>query len=755
MTQRIKTMFGFKNNLTEVEIEIPDNEPHPWSADSNLTMISRDLPRLDAHAKVTGTAKYTYDINRPGMLHGRILRSPHAAAKIKNVDTSRAEALPGVKAIEITPVKDIKFAGQGLVAVAATTAQIAEDALHLISIEYELKDFVVDVEQAMKSNAPLVHQTQAQDRGSAGDLPQNRQQIPTVGNVRGPNTRQKGDVEAGFKAAEEIIEATFRTQVQLHAPLETHGVVAEWQGDKLTVWASTQGTFGVRDDLAEFFEMPKSNVRVLTEYVGGGFGAKFGAGQFGVFAAQLAKKAKAPVKMMLTRKEEQIATGNRPNSIQHIKIGAKKDGTLSAMELTVHGTGGIAGGAGAAGPLLGLYECPKLAKEHDVFINAGPSASMRAPGHPQGAFGLESIIDMMAERVNMDPIAFRRLNDKNPVRQAQYEIGMTRIGWDKRNKVAGSSKSIVKHGIGMANGLWYNTGRPGSQVQIKIHNDGSVEVFNGVQDIGTGIRTLMAQITAEELGLPLNKIIVKLGDTDLPFGPASGGSTTTPSLTPAVRSAAVAAREKICEIARQMLQLPATEEMAAQDGKLFAKADKSKSIDFVKVASRIPGETLIVQGDRIANYKAYRDTVAGMQFAEVAVDTETGHIKVIKIVAVHDCGRALNTLTTRSQINGGVIQGLSYALYEDRLLDPQTGRMVNANLEQYKIAGALDLPIIEPVIFDVYNGSNNTGAIGIGEPVVVPTAAAIANAVYNAIGARVFELPMTPARVLNALAQKR
>jgi xanthine dehydrogenase YagR molybdenum-binding subunit len=362
---------------------------------------------------------------------------------------------------------------------------------------------------------------------------------------------------------------------------------------------------------------------------------------------------------------------------------------------------------------------------------------------------------MLAEKLGLDPVAFRRKNDQNPVRLAEIEMGATRIGWERRNKVAGSGNGHLKRGIGMANGLWYNTGRPGAQVQIKIHMDGSVEVFNGAQDIGTGIRTLIAQITAEELGLAMNGVKVHLGNTDYPFGPASGGSTTTPSLTPAVRSAANAARKKMFELASELLQVPANTELDARDGRIFVKAEPSRAVDFKRVAGRIAGDTLVVQGDRVKNYQSYRDTVAGVQFAEVEVDTETGQVKVLKVVAVHDCGRAINRLTTKSQINGGVIQGLSYALFEDRLLDRQTGRMVNPNLEQYKIAGALDMPEIDVVIFDVYNGSNNTGAVGIGEPATVPTAAAIANAVYNAIGVRIFELPITPARVLAALAEKK
>lgn len=755
MPKKIKTEFGFEGNMQPVELDIPDNDPRPWDATDRLKIVGSAVARVDAVAKVTGQAKYTYDISRPGMLYARILRSTHAAAKIKKIDTRRAESHPAVKAIEALPVKKVIFAGQELVAVAATSARAADDALRLIEVEYEPLPFVWNVEQAMLPGAPQVHEANVDEKASEGELPGERGQGVIKGNIRGPQVRERGDIAKGFAEADVIVEATFKTQVQLHSALETHGIVAEWQGDKLTVWASTQGIFSVRDELADIFQIPRSNVRVITEHMGGGFGAKFGAGVYGMLAAKLARKAAAPVKLMLTRKDEQIASGNRPNSIQRIKLGATKDGVLTAMHLISHGTGGIAGGAGTAGPLHGIYDCPnKRTEESDVFINAGPSAAMRAPGHPQGAFALESCMDMLAEKLSIDPLQFRLRNDRHPVRLAEFERGAAMIGWERRNAKAGAGTGSIRRGIGLAGSVWYNTGRAGSACRIVIHHDASVEVFSGCQDLGTGIRTVIVQIVAEELGIPMKAIKLHFGDTSYPFGPASGGSSTTPSLSPAVRAAAVNARERLAELVREPLGVAADAEILAADGKLFVKSNPSKSIDFRKAAARILGDKLEVTGERKSNYKAFNDLIAGVQFAEVEVDIETGKVKVVKIVAVHDCGRVMNRLTLRSQINGGIIQGLSYALYEDRVLDPQTGRALNPNLEQYKIAGSLDMPEIESFVIDVYNGSNNTGTLGIGEPATIPTAAAIANAVYNAIGARIYELPITPARVLEALSRK-
>jgi xanthine dehydrogenase YagR molybdenum-binding subunit len=498
--------------------------------------------------------------------------------------------------------------------------------------------------------------------------------------------------------------------------------------------------------------------------MGGGFGAKFGAGNYGVLATHLSKKAGAPVRLMLDRREEHLCVGNRPSSTQKIRIGAKNDGTLTAIHLSSYGTAGVGTGAGASGPAQNMYPCPNLRTEDsDIFTNAGPSAAFRAPGHPQGAFSLEQAIDELAEKLKMDPLALREKIDPSEARRAERKIGADRIGWSERHAPA-ADPGAVKRGLGFAQAIWYRFANRDSHCEVRLTQDGSVELLSAVQDIGGGIRTALAQCVAEELGIKASDVTVKIGDTSYPAGPGSGGSVTTNSITPAARNAAYKIKRMLFEQAAGALGA-GVDDLAAGDGKVFVRSDPAKSMTFRAACAKLRTEQITTTASRSEDYPLEQSggggggrrrgpgsQIGGVQFADVSVDTETGVIRVNRVVAVHDCGRPINPLATKSQINGGVIQGISYALYENRLLDRNTGIMVNPNLEQYKIAGAREMPVIEPILIEQYWGRSSTDAAGIGEPATVPTAAAIANAVYNAIGVRIREIPMTPAVVLKALA---
>ena len=787
-------ILGWK--LGDVERSIAEDEPPPLPVNADLTVVGKPTPRLDGRAKVTGAARYTADVRLPGMLFGRVVRSPHPHARVLAIDTSAAEKHPGVRAVHVLdhlrgsavlrdPSKElpsrfpvVRYIGQPIAAVAARTQAEADEAMKLVRVEYEPLPFVVDMDEARKDSAPLVFPAPADQAGTAGGGG-GPQGVPQKGNVRGPAKGgtfgpPRGDVAAGFAAADVVVEATFRTQVQTHSALETHGVVADWTSDMLTVYASTQGTGTVRDEIAEVFGLPKSRVRVISEFMGGGFGAKFGIGNFGVLATHLSKKAGAPVRMMLDRHEEHLAGGNRPSSVQHLRIGARNDGTLTAIHLVSHGTAGVGTGAGTGGPAKNMYPCPNiLTEESDVFTHAGPAAAFRAPGHPQGCFALEQLIDELAEKLRMDPIALRDKIDidedqkgKNvdsEARRAERQVGAERIGWVRR-RAPGSTPGPVKRGVGFAQSIWYRFIDLDASCEVRITRDGSVELRSAVQDIGTGIRTALGQVVAEELGLRARDIDVRIGDTAFPSGVSSGGSKTTGSITPAARNAAHRARQAFLEQVAPALGVP-PDALDLKDGKVFVRSDPGKSLAFRAAAARLRTEELRASASRSDDYGGFETArpgsgrvgiggYGGVQFAEVAVDVETGIIRVERVVAVHDCGRPLNPLTLESQINGGVIQGISYALFEDRRLDPKTGRMLNPNLDQYKIAGARETPAIEIVLLEEYRGRNSTDAGGIGEPSTIPTAAAVANAVYNAIGVRVRELPMTPARVLAALARK-
>jgi xanthine dehydrogenase YagR molybdenum-binding subunit len=427
------------------------------------------------------------------------------------------------------------------------------------------------------------------------------------------------------------------------------------------------------------------------------------------------------------------------------------------VQYTSYGSAGIADGAGTSGPANTLYaDCPNFkAEDYSVFTNAGPAAPLRAPGHPQGAFALESAVDELAFKLGMDPLELRRKNESSPVRAAQYDVGAKAIGWERRNAVPGKGEGPRRRGIGMANGNWYVIARDrGMGAEVRIHRDGSVEVMSGAQDIGTGFRTAMAVVAAEELGLEPAAIKMNVGDTRWPEGPGSGGSNTTNTVAPVVRLAAHDARQKLFAAAAPALGAPPSE-LSAAGGKVFVSAEPKRSLTFKQAALKMSGDVIVGRGERQPQFATFRQDLAGTQFCEVEVDLETGEVRVIKMVGVHDCGFPMNLLTTESQILGGMIQGASWALFEERILDPNVGTMVNPNLEWYKILMPKDMFEAVAIVTPVANGGNNTSAAGIGEPPIVPTLAAVANAVFNATGARVRSLPLTPARVLAALSEAR
>jgi xanthine dehydrogenase YagR molybdenum-binding subunit len=774
-----------EDQIADVKRLVPADQPTPLPLNADLKSIGQPVPRIDGRFKTTGGARYTADVYLPGMLYAAMVNSSVPHAKIRSIDSSKAQAYPGVKGFyvlqhlsDVAELMDkskevpskypiVRFAGQPIAGVAATTQAAAFEAAKLVEIDYEQLPFVTTVEEARRPNAPVIYPAPAVMGGSAGGGG-GAANVPQKGNVRGPaigpRGGEKGSTEKGFAEAEAIVEGDFRTQIETHSALETHGVVADWKPDMLTVYASTQGTSSVREEMAEVFDIPKSRVRVITEYMGGGFGAKFGAGNFGVVAAALSKQTGAPVKLMLTRKEEHLSVGNRPDARIHLKAGAKKDGTLTALHLVSYGTAGVGTGAGTAGPTQNMYKCENvLTEEYDVFINAGPAASMRAPGHPQGCFALEQTIDELAEKIGMDPLEFRDQIDQHPARREERRIGAQMANWSARHK-PGADPGPIKRGLGVAQSVWYRIGNVDSAAEVRVTRDGSVELLSGVQDIGGGIRTVLAQVVAEEFGLRPEDVSVRIGDTNFPQGPGSGGSMTTNSITPPARDAAYRAKQQFLQQVAPLLNTTA-DQIVLRDGKVSAK-NSSASLTFRQAASRMKTDEVASRASRVEDYTSDSDargarrrsrfiTYGGVQFAQVAVDTETGVVRVEKVWAVHDCGRPMNPLLLESQINGGVIQGLSYALYENRVLDRNSGLMLNPNLEQYKIAGARETPEIHVHVIEQYFGLSSTDAGGIGEPAKVPTAAAIANAVYNATGTRVREIPMRPATVLAALGKSK
>jgi xanthine dehydrogenase YagR molybdenum-binding subunit len=702
---------------------------YPWPV-GDATLLGQPTKRIDGPLKVSGGAKYSYDINRPGLLHARILRSPHPHARVVSIDVSAAEKAPGVKAVALGSEgkKKVMYQGDEIAAVAATTEDQARDAIRLIKVEYELLPHIATIERAQVADAPAVFDG---------------------GNVRMGPVEEAGDLQAGFSAAAHVVEATYSTQVQTHVCLETHGCVCEWEGERLTAWVSTQAVHGTREGFAEALGIPQANVRVITEYMGGGFGSKFGPDSQGVICARLAKKAGAPVKLMLDRKEEHLVAGNRPSSISKIRAGVAADGTCTAFEAETSGTGGA--GVGAGFPLPYIYNFPNRKRQHrDLYTNAGPARAFRAPGHPQGCFATEMLMDELADTVRMDPVEFRIKNlppeAPNAMWRRYFAAGAEKFGWNRRHATGDSGTGPIKRGVGCAANRWGGGGR-GTKAHVEILPDGGVVVRCGTQDIGTGTRTIVGMVAAETLGLPLEAVKVEIGDSQYPFSGGSGGSTTAAAVTPAIRVTTGKAFDALAaRIAPGMGVDPAS--LVASEGRIHVKNDPKKSVSWARACRALGTVPIAVDGEWESGLSS--SGTSGVQFAEVEVDVETGVTKVTRMLCVQDCGLLLDPLTARSQCYGGIIMGINWALFEERILDRQTGQMVNPNMEWYLLAGMSDIPKIEVMLMN----QPERGVIGLGEPPTVSTAAAVANAVANAIGVRIRSLPLSPQRILSTLLEQ-
>ena len=696
-------------------------------------LLSTPVKRLDGPDKVAGRARYTYDISRPGMIYGKIVRSPYPHARISSIDATRAQQAPGVKAVLAYRKEgdELLYQGDPIAAVAADTEERARDAARLVRVRYEPLAHLSNETQAVQdASAPRWSSTQANTRPGA--------------------KQETGDLDAGFTQAAHLVEQTYSTHVITHVCLETHGTVCEWDGDKLTAWVSTQGVHQCADGFAQALGIPRANVRVITQYMGGGFGSKFAPDAQGVICARLAKMAGAPVKLMLDRKEEHLDTGNRPSAFARIRAGVSADGMLTAFDGQSWGTGGA--GAGSGFPLPYLYRFPNRRRTHtDVYINAGQQRAMRAPGHPQGCFLTEILMDELADRVKMDPVEFRIKNAPPLAPNAQwvkyFREGAQRFGWDKRHATGDPAPGPIKTGMGVSAHLWGGAGR-GSQAHVDIHNDGGVVVKCGTQDIGTGTRTIVAIVAAETFGLPVSAIKPEIGDTTFPFSGGSGGSTTAASVTPAIRVTCVDALNALLAKVAPTLGTSA-DNLVAEGGRIHVAGDPAKGVAWKDACKSIGTEPISADG-RWQDGLSGAGT-SGVQFAEVAVDIETGIVRVKRILAMQDCGLIVDKLTAESQAYGGVVAAINFALFEDRILDRETGQMVNPNMEWYLLAGMSDIPQIDIVL----NNMPERGVIGIGEPPTVSTASAIANAVRNATGATIRSLPLHPHKVLAAIEQQR
>jgi xanthine dehydrogenase YagR molybdenum-binding subunit len=749
--------------------------PKPWK---KTEVVGKPMPRVDAYERVSGSAIYPSDTSLPDMLYGAILRCPHAHAKVLDIDAREAEKMPGVRAVikgdtngasvEWTYLRGFKtklfdphcrHEGEEVAAVAAETPYQAWDAIKAIKVKYEILPFVVDERKALESGAPAIH---------AG------------GNRSGETqTYERGNVDKGFAEADVVLEETYRTESELHTPMELHGCVARWDGDRLTVWESTQGVYAVQARVAEVLGLPLANVRVIGPYMGGGFGSKLQAGKYTIIAALLSKKTARPIKVFLTREETFLCVGNRPPSNMTLKAGVKKDGTLTALEFSCIGTGGAypAGGTSLVDWLVrDLYQCPNVrTKLTDVYINAGPSRPCRAPGHPQGAWALEQMIDALAEAIKMDPVELRLKNiplysqarEGNPpytstgLKECLKE-GAKAFGWKEALEKASEANArggSLRRGVGMASGLWVaGGGGPPSTILIKLFSDGSVNLNMGASDIGTGTKTVMAMVVSEELGVPMEKIQIEHADTrTTQYATPSGGSKTVPTEAPAVRAAALDVKQQLLEMAGRELKTEA-DQLSLINGEILSTIDPTKKIKISALSELKRQGVILGVGYRGPNPGKKVVNPFAAQFCEVEVNIQTGEVKVLRFLAAQESGRVMNRLTYDNQVVGGITWGVGLALTESRILDAQqTGKMVNRNWHDYKLPTALDVPaeVISLPIEPEDTEANTTGAKGLGEPVTIPTAAAIANAVYHAIGIRITRAPINPLTLCPLFAARR
>jgi CO/xanthine dehydrogenase Mo-binding subunit len=712
-----------------------------------MDTVGRDTRRIDAYERVTGRATYTRDLTFPGMLYARVLRSPHPHARIRSIDTSRAEALPGVRAVvthethqvvygsgsiaggrqysdaakDITVHKrymfdnPVRYVGQPVAAVAAINRYIAEEALELIDIDWEELPFVLDVEEALEPGAPRIW--------PEGNLGLN------IRNEAVPSGGVSGDPVAGFREASRVFTDRYTTAFVQDAQLEPRSAIAYWEGDdKLVLHTPTQGISNCRHDNAKDLGLEDHQVQIVCKYMGGGFGDKNGSYYFDLIAATLSKEADAPVLLELTRKDDWLGTHGRWDTVQDLEVGVTDDGTVTAIRLNAHSGMGpyLRRGGGLSG--IDAYACQNVDRTiYPVHTNRMVSGNFRGPGEPQGYFPIQSMMDGIAYELGMDPVDFALKNMLRPTEDIRFtnytleeciERGSELFDWSNRWRPdPGSDPGPVKRGAGMSF-MMFRAGLGPSSAILRVDSEGQYTLFVGVTDIGPGAKTTMAMLAAEELGVPLERIELVWGDTDrCPYSVGESGSRTTMQTGFAVVE-------------------------AARDLKAQVAARGAPSGDDVLIASATP--TPSTQGQRRMCFAAH--------FVEVEVDVQLGHTRISKYVAVHESGRILNPLPARDQIRGAAIQGIGQALHEDLLYDVRNGQPLTAGYYGARHVTHLDVPEIEVEFIQTDDGYGPYGAKTVGEAGIILGPSAVANAIYNAIGVRMKELPITRQRILEALA---
>jgi xanthine dehydrogenase YagR molybdenum-binding subunit len=694
----------------------------------NRVALENDGPRLEIAAKVCGTAKYTTDYYLPKMMWAAYIRSDFGDARVKSSDVEAAKAVKGVLEVELTKTSG-RYHGDRLGHVCAESRQALEQALRALDLKMDVR----------------TPRTRLEDERTPLDQ------------LKAANNDAEG--QKALDESEVVAEAEYQTQVQTHTCLEPHGAVVDFKGESAVAYGSTQSCQSFRGDLARELGLRPDQVEFHCEYVGGGFGSKFGADNEGRLAAQLSKKYKRPCRVIRTRKEEHLDTGNRPGSIQYMKIGLQKDGKINGGKVATWGSvgpsgagqssGGGGGGGGVRNP--SRYKFGTVAKTHeDVSLNGGYPRAMRAPGHPQAMFAVELMMDHMADSIGMDPLEFRLMNETSKVRKEMLQVGAELIGWKENRKKGGEWPGTIKRGFGIGAGDWGNGGGRAT-ITVNVYRNGTVEVLSGAQDIGSGYRTMIGDVVRTHLGLPRELLVVKVGRGDYPNGPASGGSVTGRATAPKGFVAADMARDGIRKLVAKEWGLGDVSGVRLENG--VFQGEGGQTMEWSKACRLMTEDHLSFSSSEDGDYggRSKQTESEAVQFADVSVDTETGIVRVNKVIALQNVGLPVNRNTIENQITGAVIQGISFVLYEDRILNRQTGAIVNPNMDMYKIAGSMDVPEIIPII---WREDRSVAVNSLGEPPIVATPGAIATAVANAIGVQVRTAPILPDRVLTALAEK-
>ncbi|MBI4639680.1 MAG: xanthine dehydrogenase family protein molybdopterin-binding subunit [Candidatus Tectomicrobia bacterium] len=741
---------------------------------SEYSVVGKRVARVDGVDRVTGKALYGDDIRLPEMLHGKILRSPHAHARIVRVDTSQAEKLPGVKAVithkdfpdlfvglkvrdrRVLAKEKALYVGMPVAAVAAVDPETAEEALDLIEVEYEVLPPVIDPFEGSQPQAPLLHE-QWQQYQTQPDV-KNRS-----GNISSHNEVKIGDVEKGFAESDYIFEDRFSCPMAHQTYMEPHAATAAVNSSgEISVWTVTQGIYTIRNQICEALLLPMSKVRVIPMEIGGGFGGK-NVAFLEPLVVKLAMKTGRPVKILMSRDEDFKDSTPRHSCVIELKTGVKRDGTLVARHGKIYfGTGAFARSPmpmGSVNRLGGPYKIPHLFFEsYAVYTNQPPGGAYRAPGSPQITFATESQIDMIAAKLGIDPIELRRKNaltksDKTTIGSLAESADLHEV-IDLAIKESGwNTKKLKKYqGRGLALGFWASGGQVASGC-VEMNEDGTVSIFTGAVEL-TGTNTMMVQVAAEVLGLPIDRISIRTGDTSsTPIAPISAGSNITRAMGRAIQRGSEGLKQKLLKAASDRLEA-SIDDLDLKDGRVYVKGSPDRGVTFRElygVAARSlggpPGETGRTEAQSATvNFTA--------QVVDVEVDPETGEVKVLDLTILQDVGFALNPMMVEGQMEGGAIQGLGYGLMEEMAYDPKSGRLLNPHLLDYKIPCSLDVPNIKTVLIEVPASDSPFGVKGVGEPPIIATAAALNNAIHNAVGVWVRDLPITPDKIVKALKER-